>query len=558
MSITTPDDRVTTYAPVVPTTIFAADFPVFDNSDLTVIHNGVERNDFTVQASYVASISNDARVIFSPGITGSVHVVGARKPRRSSRFGSGPINANLLNAAFDTSQAEIQEARRDIDANEKSVENLTNLHSDLISQGNLPIYSTSVGMGAINVPQGMLTIRVNGTSTPGDGLGGLYVRVPSEPTTGVKFRSGDRYLPSGTTDMTNGGWWKLAPENLAGSIYNAKEGWSPTSPALRLRQELWMFENNVKGDEPDSDTPKMNEILDTARSWKVKARFEAKTYQTDAPLNVTGLSVEGEPSGFLNAIGTVIEASGQYPVIDQVTADANETNMNISCLALKGGSVGMRLRYVVNSHFSRIAVTDCVNGVQFGNANDVGGVFNKFSQIWTDVLDVGFALNGNSFANANEVELSYLKGGQYGATIDLVGGIGAVSNKFRVTEFIGPRYGVGLIGSNKGTDFDTCYFESYGPSILLDAPSLSMTVRNSTFAVLENTNPTLRNAFIYQNLEAGFCEINVEGGYIYLAAMPVHNGLYFVASDQPSERDLYMARPPSVRDVFASGFTLYN
>lgn len=119
MSITQPDDRVTSYEPVVATTTFAADFPVFDNSDLVVVHNGVERYDFTVQATYEQSISNDARVTFSPGLIGTVLVVGARKSRRSNRFGPGPINANMLNAAFDTAQAELQESRRDINRSVK-------------------------------------------------------------------------------------------------------------------------------------------------------------------------------------------------------------------------------------------------------------------------------------------------------------------------------------------------------------------------------------------------------------------------------------------------------
>ena len=114
MSITAPDPRITTYSPVVATTTFAADFPVFDNSDLTVIHNGSERSDFMVMATYVGSISNDARVVFDPGLIGNVLVVGAREPRRSNRFGAGPINANMLNAAFDTVQGEMQEAHRDI------------------------------------------------------------------------------------------------------------------------------------------------------------------------------------------------------------------------------------------------------------------------------------------------------------------------------------------------------------------------------------------------------------------------------------------------------------
>lgn len=116
MSTTTVDDRITFHDPVVATAEFAADFPVFDDSDLVVIHDGVKRTDFTVSASYVDGISNDAKVIFSPGIIGEVLVVGARSPRRVSRFTNGaPIPTWQQNLVADILTAQAQERQRDID-----------------------------------------------------------------------------------------------------------------------------------------------------------------------------------------------------------------------------------------------------------------------------------------------------------------------------------------------------------------------------------------------------------------------------------------------------------
>lgn len=115
MSITTPDDRISTYNPVVATTTFAALFPVFDNSDLSVFVDGVQRNDFTVSATYINSISNDAAVVFSPGIVGEVKVIGTRDPRRISRFLDGaPLPTRDQNTALDVVMASIQELARDV------------------------------------------------------------------------------------------------------------------------------------------------------------------------------------------------------------------------------------------------------------------------------------------------------------------------------------------------------------------------------------------------------------------------------------------------------------
>ncbi len=115
MSTTAPDSRVSEYDPVVATTDFAANFPVFDNDDLIVIHDGVERDDFAVSATYAEGISTNAKVVFAIGITGNVKVVGRRDPHRTSRFiNGGALPIRDFNLALDTLQAEMQEARRDI------------------------------------------------------------------------------------------------------------------------------------------------------------------------------------------------------------------------------------------------------------------------------------------------------------------------------------------------------------------------------------------------------------------------------------------------------------
>ena len=53
------------------------------------------------------------------------------------------------------------------------------------------------------------TFVTSGYSTTGDGGSALYKRVVSEPVHEGKLRSLDRFLPNGTTDVTNGGWWEL-------------------------------------------------------------------------------------------------------------------------------------------------------------------------------------------------------------------------------------------------------------------------------------------------------------------------------------------------------------
>ncbi|ASY64486.1 hypothetical protein SJ05684_c30620 [Sinorhizobium sojae CCBAU 05684] len=115
MSITSPDDRISFYNPVVATTEFPAQFPVFDNDDIKVFVDGVERDDFAVTATYTEGVSTDAKAVFAVGITGHVQVVGAREPHRTNRFNNGgPLPVRDLNLALDTVESEVQELRRDM------------------------------------------------------------------------------------------------------------------------------------------------------------------------------------------------------------------------------------------------------------------------------------------------------------------------------------------------------------------------------------------------------------------------------------------------------------
>jgi len=54
------------------------------------------------------------------------------------------------------------------------------------------------------------TIRTVGYASIGDGGAALYKRVTSEPSHAGKVRSADRWLPNGTSNDDDGGWWEIA------------------------------------------------------------------------------------------------------------------------------------------------------------------------------------------------------------------------------------------------------------------------------------------------------------------------------------------------------------
>lgn len=62
---------------------------------------------------------------------------------------------------------------------------------------------------AATVDAGVKGIRLLGYFAVGDASTAEYVRVATQPSHSGKVRTTDRFLPNGSTDATNGGWWEL-------------------------------------------------------------------------------------------------------------------------------------------------------------------------------------------------------------------------------------------------------------------------------------------------------------------------------------------------------------
>jgi hypothetical protein len=65
------------------------------------------------------------------------------------------------------------------------------------------------------------TIRTLAYYSTSYGGGAVYSRVATQPTHGGKFRSTDRFLPNGTTDAINGGWWELTEQVVNPLMFGA-------------------------------------------------------------------------------------------------------------------------------------------------------------------------------------------------------------------------------------------------------------------------------------------------------------------------------------------------
>lgn len=105
-----------------------------------------------------------------------------------------------------------------------------------------------------------------------------YRRVATQPTHELKVRSVDRFLPDGTTDNTNGGWWEIADSVLnpmiAGAIGNGQLGASATNDTTALQRVLNFY--------------KLTRPATRQRDNQRRLDLQGKTYRVSSPLSLEG------------------------------------------------------------------------------------------------------------------------------------------------------------------------------------------------------------------------------------------------------------------------------
>ncbi|WP_407976094.1 hypothetical protein ACJKIH_02950 [Brucella pseudogrignonensis] len=258
MTKITESSRRTTYQPTTPTTVFPVGFPLFDNDDLRVTLNDEPFLSFTVSATYINGVAEDAAInVAGAGIAGDVLIEGYRLPRRTDQYKPGaPLKIEDHNYSLNRIEVTLQELRRDSDSlgekaarfpkgysgslilpypdrtkvlgwseDERAIVNKSiapsegivvgEFGADLVGSdtkesareklGIIPSqdYETLVGMASVILPEDSKFIRTSGFHVAADGGGALYRVVTSEPSHPAKQKTGDsRWLELAETMPT--------------------------------------------------------------------------------------------------------------------------------------------------------------------------------------------------------------------------------------------------------------------------------------------------------------------------------------------------------------------
>lgn len=326
-----------------------------------------------------------------------------------------------------------------------------------------------------------------------------------------------------------------------------------TTVQTKLRERVSAADFGAVGDGSD-EASKLQNFLTHCRTNNVKGFIPAGTYLTSSALDISGVDIEGVVGGFNNSDGTVIKGSGGHVILDQVSTSSANITYSIKNLRLRDGSVGLRMTYAVHCRVENLFITDCTDGIYCGVDGVLGPLWNNFKNCRVDASGVGLSIHGNDFANANIFDTCVFKGGIAGGAITCTGGIGAVANHFINTEFLGAGRGVTLF-KTKSTLFDNCYFESVGPSVVVDGYTLDAALDRCTFGSLKNNNADGIPAFIWH--KSGTCRVSVNGGYIYIASGTDRNNLRFVHSDAPASFGISMTDLPD-QEIAASGWQVFG
>ena len=101
-----------------------------------------------------------------------------------------------------------------------------NLQGPAGPSGGSQIFETQASANSATIDVAIREITVLGYSAFGDCQPSTWIRVASEPTHPAKLRSTDRFLPSGTTDTGDGGWWECSSDPIPAGAVGAIDGLS--------------------------------------------------------------------------------------------------------------------------------------------------------------------------------------------------------------------------------------------------------------------------------------------------------------------------------------------
>lgn len=259
--------------------------------------------------------------------------------------------------------------------------------SDIVSQGNVPLYATHNGFGSVTIPVGMQSTRLWGYSASGDGGAKSLRRVFTQPTHSGRVRSADRFQPDGSTNSFDGGWWEITDPVVTPRMFGAKgDGIADDTAAL---QAFFNMKTSAGEMEPDAKYRITNTV--TMNVSRIRyLRGNNATILVDA--DVVGLDVVGTNAGSAspNEVLATVSANQMNPVIEGLRIASTKSNTDTDNFV----GVGMQVTGTFALGLHRCNFYNLKTGLRFVGINRNAIIANN--NIW-NCLDYGVHIYKGDF-----------------------------------------------------------------------------------------------------------------------------------------------------------------
>lgn len=233
-----------------------------------------------------------------------------------------------------------------------------------------------------DVHAGISAVRLDGYTAAGDGGGALYVRAFDEPSHPGKIRSADRFLPNGTEDPANGGWWGLREQVITPEMFGA------------------IGDADEDGNGSD-DSIAIQAAIECAKAANGRVELGAKRYGISRTINIDGdITFSGVTmaASILQKKADVVgirHSGNGHPTIRDLTVQGRGPVSDVGSNALESTPAGI---------FTRKCYIERLRGYRVGSP-----LYNGFSDKRSKCFCWGFILEDPK-DNVNTINATGLEG----------------------------------------------------------------------------------------------------------------------------------------------------
>ena len=308
------------------------------------------------------------------------------------------------------------------------------------------------------------------------------------------------------------------------------------------------------------NTVKFNAVMDEARASHREVFIPAGVWYVSGEVNISGVTIRGVVHGYQNGSGSILRGNGSYIIFNQQdVSPVAQIRSGVHGIRFENCNTGLRVSYSVYSQYSDLTIVDAnADALIVGDVTIIGPLWNIFNRVTAiSVNGYGLRLAGKDWCNSNIFDSCYFKGTTGVVNVLSSGGFGSLDNTFFNTEIrndVGP--GIVFNGTNRATTLEKCFFESKGPSVVVNNPTADLQMQGNVYGSVRN-NIVGYGPYIIHH-KANTFSVRIIGGWITTNPSPDQDNLRFIGSDNVPGLTLDYIVEPSTTGIQSNGYKIHD